>query len=134
VRGAGPLEERRDVGGGRRPLEIAHRPSLFHPALLHHHNLVGEARRFGQVVGYEQGREVKFGSDTLECLVRFAPRDRIERTERLVEEDNFLLRGECAGDRGTLSLSARQLAREAIAEPDGIEAHTAERFVRDRLW
>ena len=72
---------------------------------------IGEHDGFVDVVGDEQRREGLFLPEALDETLHADTRERVERAERLVEEQQAGLREQRAGERNTLLFSARQRAR-----------------------
>jgi len=90
VSGLRPLEQLADVRCGRRALKFRDASSLLNAPGPHNDNLVGETRRFGQVMRHQDRGEAKLASDALERLVRLTARDGVEGTEWLVEQNHVL--------------------------------------------
>ena len=104
-------------------LELSDAPCLFDAAIPHNDNLVGKTRGLSQVVGDQQRGKAEFMANPLEGFVCFAARDGVERTERLVEQDDFLSRRECAGESDPLALATGQLVRESVGEGRRVESN-----------
>src|SRR5260221_6478669 len=68
----------------------------------HQHDAVGEQDRFVDVVGDHEHRLVGRGADLQQLVLDHAARQRVERTERLVEEQHLRLDGESTGDADAL--------------------------------
>ena len=87
---------------------------LLDAALVHHHDLIGERQRLVLAV-----RDVDEGN--VELLLEPAklgphpdPQERVERRERLVEQQDLRIGDERARERDALLLAARQLRRNAL--------------------
>ena len=106
MRSARAREERLDIWRRRGTTEFFDAPCLLNLSVPHHHHLVRQSSRLGQVMSDEECRETQFLARLLERFVRFAAGDRIERTERLVEQDNLLSRGKGTSECYPLPLSA----------------------------
>ena len=59
-------------------------PALLDAPRAHHHQLVRETRRLGQIVRHQQRRERELVAQRVERRLQIRARDRIERAERLV--------------------------------------------------
>src|SRR6266404_955398 len=75
------------------------------------HDALAEPDRLADVVGNEQDRQPGIAPDPLELLVEEVAGDRIERAERLVEQEDSRLLGEGPGERDALAHAAGQLVR-----------------------
>src|SRR4051794_35709252 len=96
------------VGGGGEQggrvgilLELAGRPE--------HGDAVTEAGRLVDVVRHEHDGLVQLGLDAPELLLQAVPRERVDRAERLVHEENGRVRGQRPGHPDALLLPAGQL-------------------------
>ena len=90
------------------------------------HDAIGEQDGLLDVVGDHHRRDRPLGAraQLREVLLQRVACERVERAERLVEEEYARLGGERAGDRHPLPHPTRELARlavERIAEADAIE-------------
>ena len=66
----------------------------------------------------------KLGEDVAELVADLAAGDRVERAERLVEQQHARVAGERAGERDPLALAARELRRPGVGEvrdPEALE-------------
>ena len=84
---------------------------------------IGQCNRFGHVVRDQEHRLAQPRLDAAELVLQLAARDRVERAERLVHQQDRRIRGEGARDADALALSARQLIGPArgvvvVREPD----------------
>ena len=101
---------------GRLLVQLARRPDLLDPAVVHDHDPVGDVHRLFLVVGHEHGRDVGLVVQPAQPRAQLLAHPRVERTERLVEQQHLRLDGERAGERHALALAARQLCRIAVRE------------------
>ena len=76
-----------------------------------HADAVGERRGVLEVVRDEQRRQAQLGEELRELAADDAARVRIERGERLVEQQHGRVARERAGKRDSLALATRELAR-----------------------
>ena len=83
-------------------------------ALGEHEHPVGEQQGFVDVVGDEQHGGAVAGTQLLHQRVHTDAGERIERAERLVEEEQLRLAHERSGERGTLRLAAGQGLRPVV--------------------
>ena len=87
----------------------------------HHHDAVGEQHRLVDAVGDEQHGLARAQPERLEVDAHLLARQRVERAERLVHQQQRRIVDQRAHDRVALAHAARQLARVAVgelAEPD----------------
>ena len=94
--------------------QVFRRADLVDAAVLHDGDAVGQADRLVEVVGDEDDGLVQQRLQAQELVLHLAADQRIERRERLVEEPEFRLDGERAGDADALLLAAGQLARVVV--------------------
>ena len=112
----------------RRPLvEVLRRADLLDAPVVHEHDLVGDLHRLLLVVRDEDRRDVHLVVETAQPLAELLPHARVERAERLVEEQHLRLDRERARERHALPLAAGELRRIALAEP--LELHELEQLV-----
>ena len=112
----GGAEEVGDEAVGWPEIGVLGRRDLLDPALVEHHDPVGQRERLLLVVGDEDRRDaeraLQLAQLDLELLAQLA----VERAERLVEQQDLGLEDEGAGERHALLLAARELARPAPLE------------------
>jgi hypothetical protein len=77
--------------------------------VLDPHHIVGERGHVGLVVGNEEDRQAEPRLQLAQLVAQPHAQRRVERGERLVEEQRARLGGERAGERGALALAAREL-------------------------
>ena len=83
---------------------------------MHHDDLVRELERLLLVVGDEQTRDAELAVQLVEPAAKVLAHLRVERTERLVEQQHLGLRRERPRERDPLALPARELVRVALGE------------------
>src|SRR5262249_13603290 len=109
-------DEREDEGRRRIVIDLIWRRRLLDPALVHHHDAVGEFEGFFLIVRDEKrgvaGAVVQLAQPPAEVLAYAG----VERAERLIEQQYFGLNGESASERNALALAAGELGREATLE------------------
>ena len=88
----------------------AARAALEDPAVDDHADLVGERGGVLEVVGDEDGRQRELAEQLVELDPHRRLRVRIERRQRLVEQQDARLERERPRERDPLALAARQLA------------------------
>jgi hypothetical protein len=94
--------------------QVPHTSTLFDSALPHHDDFVSKPCCFSYVVCHQQSRDRQLPAQHIERLVELSARNRIECTERFVEEDNARFRRDTPRECHTLALSARQLVRKPV--------------------
>ena len=77
---------------------------------------VGDVHRLLLVVGHEHGRDVRLVVQPPQPDAQLLADPRVERPERLVEQQHLGLDRERPGQRHALPLAARQLGRVAVGE------------------
>ena len=87
--------------------------ALQQPPAVDDRHLVAELRRVGEVVGDQQGRDGRLAQRGAELARRRGARARVERRQRLVEQQHPRRRRERARERDALALAARERARAA---------------------
>ena len=95
-----------------------------HAAVAQHDDPVGERERFRDVVGDQDGGEAVLVPDALQQPVHLAAGQRVERAERLVEQQDARVADERAREGDALALAAREHGRPvvgAVGEPDVVE-------------
>src|SRR2546427_753424 len=114
-----------EVGAGPR-VDLLWAPDLLDPAVPHHRDAVGDRERLLLIVGDVEGRDPEVLLDPADLAAKTEPDLRVERRERLVEQEDLRAAGERAGERDPLLLAARELVRVAALE-------TTEARQRDHL-
>ena len=95
--------------------------------MTQHRNAIGEDGRLAQVVRHEDRGHSQAAAQRPERLLELGARDRVQRSERLVEQQHAGPPRERARDRDTLPLPARELVRPPLAEHRRIKADQLER-------
>ena len=90
------------------------------------------SRRPREVVRDENERRAEALDQTNELALELDARNRIERAEWLIDQDERRLRGERASDADALPLSTGELVRKATAERVGVEADETEELTHPR--
>ena len=125
VRRAGEHDGAGEVGDERRRRrrgELGRRALLDHAAAVDHADAVAEQRGLGEVVGHEQGGHAGLGEDGGELAPARGARARVERGQRLVEQQRRGAPRQRAGDGDALALAARQGPRPLVGEVRDAEA------------
>ena len=100
-----------DVVGRRIDDQLLRRADLDDLAILHDGDAVGQPDRLVEIMGDEDDGLVQHVLQPHQLVLHLAADQRIERRERLVEEPDFRLGREAAGDADALLLAAGQFAR-----------------------
>src|SRR2546428_519976 len=87
-----------EVGAGPR-VDLLWAPDLLDPAVPHHRDAVGDRERLLLIVGDVEGRDPEVLLDPADLAAKTEPDLRVERRERLVEEEGLRAAGERAGER-----------------------------------
>src|SRR6266550_8190804 len=82
-------------------------------------------------MGHEEDRRSRFAPDATELFVQSVTRDLVERTERLVHQQDLWVADESPRDGHSLSHTARQLMRIRMLPP--FEADQLQQFGGRRL-
>ena len=109
----------------------ARRGDLLDLAAVHHHDLVGDVHRLLLVVGDDDRRRVRLLVQPPQPHAQLGANLRVERAERLVEQQHGGIDGERAGEAHPLPLTAGELRRVAIRE--AVELHELEQLLHARL-
>ena len=99
---------------------------LLDVALVHHRDPVRQRERLGLVVRHVDERDADLLLQVDELELHVLAQLRVERRERLVEQQHRRMRDQRARDRDALLLAAGELVRIALAESG--EADVLERF------
>ena len=100
---------------GRLVVELVGRADLLDPAVVDHHDLVGDLEGLLLVVGDEDGGHVHLVVQPAQPVAQLLADLGVERAERLVEQQHRRLDRERAGQRHPLPLAAGELRRAAGA-------------------
>ena len=96
-----------------------HRAVFDRLAVAEHHDVVGDLRHDGEVVGDVERRRAGLVDGALDRGEHVDLRGHVERRRRLVEDDQVGLRAERHRRHRALQLAARNLVRVAAAESVG---------------
>ena len=92
--------------------------------MVHHDDAIGHFQRLLLVVRDEHAGHMHFVVETPQPAAQLLPNPRVERAERLVQQQHARLDGERARKRDPLPLAAGELVRIAVGEP--VELHQLE--------
>src|SRR5262245_6508114 len=109
--------------------ELLWRADLQQLAAAQHADAVGQTKRLAEIVSDEHERLVELAAQPLELAIEIEPRQCIERTEWLVEQDDVRIGGERAGQRDALALAARELDGQPLAVFGRRQTNTVENLV-----
>ena len=114
-------EETRDrlVGGAGEQLGL--RPRLDEAAPLVEHEPVAQLVGLGKIVGHEDDGPTPFAEERAQLPAELAAEGRVERGERLVEEQHLGVGREGPAERDALLLTSRQLAGPAARQGRQLE-------------
>ena len=112
-------------------VELLGRAHLLDPALVQHHDLLGDLHRLLLVVRDEHGRHVDLVVEATQPGAQLLAHGGVERAEGLVEQQHARLDRERAGERHALALAARELGGIAVRE--AVEVHELQQLVHARL-
>ena len=118
MRPADAVHRADELGHERRrrvAVDVLRGVDLLEPAGVHHADAVGDRQRLGLVVGDEQRGDPEPLLDAADLAAQLVADARVERRERLVEQQHGRLDRQRAGDRDALLLAAGELVRVAVA-------------------
>ena len=110
-----------DEGGGRPAVDLVGRADLLDPALAHHHDPVGHGERLFLVVGHHDRGDAEPLLQVADLAAQPGAHPRVERRQRLVEQQQARRQRQRAGQRDALLLAAGELGRifvGLVGEPD----------------
>ncbi len=93
---------------------------IFQPAVLHDlamphkHDALGEPRRLGNIVRHHDHGFAELLEDVLELILQLVPNDRIECTQRFIQQQSIRIEHQPAHQGHTLALTTGQLGRIAL--------------------
>ena len=108
-------------------VDLARVAGLLDVRVVHDDDLVGDVHRLLLVVRDEDGRDVLLLVQPAQPDAQLLADGRVERAERLVEQQHARLDRERARERHALALAARELRRVAIGE--AAELHEREQLL-----
>ncbi len=114
VRGA---DEAGDERGGRIVVDLVRRAHLFDPALVHDDDPVRELERLVLVVGHQQAGDPELLVQVVEPVPELLAHPCIQRTERLVEQEDLGPGRERPRERDPLPLTTGELVGVPVPEP-----------------
>ena len=109
-------EEVRDEDRPRLLVDLARRARLLDAAAVHHGDPVAHRQRFLLVVRDEDEGDPEVRLERLQLDLQILAQARVERAERLVEQQHARHEDERAGERDPLLLAAGELLRLALLE------------------
>ena len=115
-----------DEGGRRAVINLTRPADLLDPALVHHHDAVCDFERFLLIVSHEHRSDMNLLVQRAQPAAQLLSHLGIERTERLVQQQDAGLGGQRSGKCDALTLAAGELTRVAVSEP--VELHQIEQF------
>ena len=95
-------------------VEVGRLAGLLDRAVVHDHDLLGDVHRLLLIVGDEDRRHVDLVVKAAQPLAQLGAHPRVERAERLVEQQHLRLDRERPGERHPLALAAGELRRVAV--------------------
>ncbi len=110
----------------RLSVQLVRGSHLFQAASVHHRDAISQSHGFFLVVGDEDGGHARGVVDAPQLIAKLGAHLAVERSERLVQEEQARLDRQGPGHRGALALAARELVRKALAEP--LDARQGEEF------
>ena len=111
---------------GGRAVHLGRGPDLLDPPRPHHGDVVRDRQRFLLIVGDIERRDSKLCLDPADLLPQLDAHLRVERRQRLVEEQHARLDRQCARECDALLHSAGELVR--IPLPGVAQSHELEQF------
>jgi predicted metal-dependent hydrolase len=123
-----PPDEASDVSGSRRIVDRVGRGGLLDPALIHHHQYVGDGDRFELGVRHVHEGDAELLLHAPQFAAHAQAQIFVQRRERFVQEQHARIGNQCARQRHALLLAAGQLRRQAIGKV--IEPDLAQQFAR----
>ena len=99
---------------------------MFQPSAVHHGDAVGHGERLVLVVGDDDEGDADLFLQAHEFAAHVFAQFRVQRRERLVQEQHLRLHHEGAGEGDALLLSARQLRRTALRH--AVQLHERQHF------
>ena len=102
--------------------------NLLHHAVLHQHDLVGDAHGLLLIVGDENGRDLGFLLDSANLAAHFHAKPGVQVAQRLVQEQHIRLFHQRPGDGHPLLLSAGELT--GLPVQHGLDLHQLGNLLR----
>lgn len=110
-------------------MELGCRADLLQASPSQHRQAVAERQRLAHIMRDEDRSHRDLIPQGAERCLELEARDGIERTERLVEQHDCGVGGECPRDGHALPLAAGERAGPPIREHRGLEPHEVQRLV-----
>ena len=110
-------EETRDLRRRRRAEDLSPAPGLQQAPVRDDHHLRREQRSLLRVVGDEDGGDPSLALELAQLPAEIGAHRRVERRERLVEQEEPGRTAERLGEADPLTLAARELARQSVLQP-----------------
>ena len=106
-------------------------PAGHHPAVVHHHQGIGQPRHFIGRVADIQHRNVQLAAQALQVGQDFLFALQVERGQRLVHQQQARVHGQCPRNADPLALATRQGARFAVQQM--ANSQQRDRLIKARL-
>jgi len=126
----GEPDEARHVVGAGPAVHLSRGAGLDDRAVLDDHDPVGECHGVDRIMGHQDGAPAELGQVPAQLGADGQPGPRVQRRQRLVEQEERRFADERTGQGGPLRLAARQFRRPPVAQP--IEAHPGQPGSRRR--
>ncbi|MNN17721.1 hypothetical protein D3C81_1309150 [compost metagenome] len=81
---------------------------------VHHNQTAGQEQRFIHIMSDEKHAFARFSPDLPQMKLHILARQRVQCTERFIEQDNLRLGGQSTGNRRPLLHSPGQLVRQQL--------------------
>jgi hypothetical protein len=121
------LYQSRDVVRGRRTNQVSHTPPLLDSSLPHHDHFFRQSSCLGQIVRHEERSDSEIVAQIVEALLKFRSRDRVERSERLIEQNHAGPGGDAPRQCDALSLATGELVGKTRPELSRWKSNELER-------
>src|SRR5579883_3470111 len=121
-------QKRSGFGIGAR-IEICRRTQEHHASFVQEADSGPKPDRFTNVVSNENGGLSQIGPQTQELVLKIEPGDRIERAERLIEQQYGRIGGQRPRNTDALPLAPGKLPRKSPGEIRGRQSNTNQQFV-----
>src|SRR6478672_6477867 len=110
------LEQPANIFGSGRASHFISGCVLLDSSLSQNCNSIGEKKCFAQIMRYENCRRLRAGANRLQLPLQLGARDRVECTERLIQQEKSLTRCKCTRHCNSLALTPGKLVRPAAAK------------------
>src|SRR5258708_22315307 len=117
----------------RAAAELGGRSGESQAALMQQSYGCRQLHGFFYIVGDEDGGFAQFRAEAQELALQIEPGDRVEGAEGFVEEKDFGIGGESAGDSHALPLASGELAGEARRKVGCGKSHASQQLLRAGL-